>query len=99
VGYAGITLDISDFPARHNYVLGLWQSHFERILAGWIDELGVPVLRGRDVVGLAQDDGVDVALSGDGSLRAEFLVGCDGGRSVVRKGAGIDFQALRGRTA
>jgi len=100
VGYAGITLDISDFPTRHNYVLGLWQSHFERILAGWIDELGVPVLRGGDVVGLAQDDeGVDVALSGDGSLRAEYLVGCDGGRSVVRKGAGIDFPGLEASTS
>jgi len=100
VGYAGITLDISDFPTRHNYALGLWQSHFERILAGWIDELGVPVLRGGDVVGLAQDDeGVDVALSGDGSLRAEFLVGCDGGRSVVRKGAGIDSPGLEASTS
>jgi 2-polyprenyl-6-methoxyphenol hydroxylase-like FAD-dependent oxidoreductase len=100
VGYAGITLDISDFPTRHNYVLGLWQSHFERILSGWIDELGVPVLRGRDVVGLAQDDdGVDIELSGDGSLRAEYLVGCDGGRSVVRKGAGIDFPGLEASTS
>jgi 2-polyprenyl-6-methoxyphenol hydroxylase-like FAD-dependent oxidoreductase len=60
VGYAGITLDISDFPT---------------------------------------DDGVDVALSGDGSLRAEFLVGCDGGRSVVRKGAGIDFPGLEASTS
>jgi 3-(3-hydroxy-phenyl)propionate hydroxylase len=100
VGYAGITLDISDFPTRHNYVLGLWQSHFERILSGWIDELGVPVLRGRDVVGLAQDDdGVDIELSGDGSLRAEYLVGCDGGRSVVRKGAGTDFPGLEASTS
>jgi 2-polyprenyl-6-methoxyphenol hydroxylase-like FAD-dependent oxidoreductase len=100
VGYATITLDISDFPTRHNYVLGLWQSHFERILAGWVEELGVPVLRGCDVVGLAQDgEGVDVELSGDGSLRAEYLVGCDGGRSVVRKGAGIDFPGLEPSTS
>jgi 3-(3-hydroxy-phenyl)propionate hydroxylase len=92
VGYAGTFLDISDFPTRHNYILGLWQSHIERILAGWVEEFGVPVLRGREVVGFTQGDtGVDVALSGDTSLRAEYLVGCDGGRSLIRKAAGIDF--------
>ncbi|HEY4867210.1 MAG TPA: FAD-dependent monooxygenase [Candidatus Dormibacteraeota bacterium] len=91
-GFAGILLDISDFPTRHNYVLALWQSHFEPILAGWVGELGVPILRGCEVVGFAQDDtGVDVELSGDTSLRAEYLVGCDGGRSLIRKAAGIDF--------
>jgi 3-(3-hydroxy-phenyl)propionate hydroxylase len=92
-GFAGIPLDISDFPTRHNYGLALWQSHFERILADWVlAELGVPILRGRQVVGFTQDDtGVDVALSGDTSLRAEYLVGCDGGRSLIRKAAGIDF--------
>ena len=88
-------LDISDFPTRHNYVLALWQSHFEPILADWVGELGVPILRGREVVGFAQDDtGVDVELSGDTSLRAEYLVGCDGGRSLIRKAAGIDFPGL-----
>ena len=94
-GFAGIPLDISDFPTRHNYGLALWQSHFEPILADWVGELGVPILRGREVVGFAQDDtGVDVELSGDTSLRAEYLVGCDGGRSLVRKAAGIDFAGL-----
>ena len=94
-GFAGIPLDISDFPTRHNYVLALWQSDFEPILAGWVGELGVPILRGREVVGFAQDDtGVDVELSDDTSLRAEYLVGCDGGRSVIRKAAGIDFAGL-----
>ena len=95
VGFAQIALDISDFPTRHNYVLALWQSHFEPILADWVDELGVPILRGREVVGFAQDDdGVDVELSDGTSLRAEYLVGCDGGRSLVRKAAGIDFPGL-----
>src|SRR5262245_17447282 len=95
IGYAYIPLDISDFPTRHNYVLALWQSDFERSLAGWVDELGVPILRGREVVGFAQDDvGVDVELSGDASIRAQYLVGCDGGRSVVRKAAGIGFPGL-----
>jgi 3-(3-hydroxy-phenyl)propionate hydroxylase len=91
-GYAYIPLDISDFPTRHNYGLALWQSQFEPILVSWVVELGVPILRGREVMGLAQDDGgVDVELSDDSSLRAAYLVGCDGGRSVVRKAAGIDF--------
>ena len=92
VGYAGTFLDISDFPTRHNYVLALWQSRIEPILAGWVEELGVPIRRGGDVAGFAQDDtGVDVELSGGTSLRAEYLVGCDGGRSLIRKEAGIDF--------
>jgi 2-polyprenyl-6-methoxyphenol hydroxylase-like FAD-dependent oxidoreductase len=100
-GFALIPLDISDFPTRHNYVLGLWQSHFERILAGWVGELGVPTLRGCEVVGFAQDDtGVEVELaSGGTSLRAEYLVGCDGGRSVVRKAAGVDFVGLDASTS
>jgi 3-(3-hydroxy-phenyl)propionate hydroxylase len=90
--FARIPLDISDFPTRHNYGLALLQIHFERILAGWVDELGVPVAREREVTGFAQDDtGVDVELSDGRSLRAEYLVGCDGGRSVVRKAAGIEF--------
>ena len=92
---AQVVLDISDFPTRHNYGLALWQSDFEPILAGWVGELGVPILRGREVVGFAQDDtGVDVELSDDTSLRAEYLVGCDGGRSLIRKAAGIDFPGL-----
>ena len=90
--FAGVQLDISDFPTRHNYGLGLWQNHIERILAGWVDELPVTIYRGLDVVGFAQDDtGVDVQLSDGQSMRAEYLVGCDGGRSVIRKQAGIDF--------
>jgi 3-(3-hydroxy-phenyl)propionate hydroxylase len=91
-GFAWIRLDISDFPTRHNYGLGLRQNHIERILAGWVGELGVPIYRGREVTGFDQDDtGVDVALSGGPSLRAQYLVGCDGGRSLIRKAAGIEF--------
>jgi 3-(3-hydroxy-phenyl)propionate hydroxylase len=85
-------LDISDFPTRHNYGLALWQNHIERILAGWVGELAVPIYRGREVTGFAQDDtGVDVALSDGESLRAQYLVGCDGGRSLIRQAAGIEF--------
>src|SRR5436853_2295152 len=91
-GFASVRLDISDFPTRHNYGLGLWQNHIERILAGWVDELAVTIYRRREVTGFAQDDtGVDVELSDGQSLRAEYLVGCDGGRSLIRKAAGIEF--------
>jgi 3-(3-hydroxy-phenyl)propionate hydroxylase len=91
-GFAWIPLDISDFPTRHPYVLALWQKHIERILAGWVDELGVPISRGREVMGFTQDDaGVDVEVSDGESLRADYLVGCDGGRSLIRKSAGIEF--------
>jgi 3-(3-hydroxy-phenyl)propionate hydroxylase len=90
--FAGVPMSISDFPTRHNHGLALLQSHFERILSGWIDELRVPILREREVTGFAQDGGgVDVALSDGTSLRAQWLIGCDGGRSVVRKAAGIEF--------
>jgi 2-polyprenyl-6-methoxyphenol hydroxylase-like FAD-dependent oxidoreductase len=100
VGFAWIRLDISDFPTRHNYGLALWQSHIERLLAGWVGEQAVPIHRGREVTGFAQDDtGVDVELSDGASLRADYLVGCDGGRSLVRKAAGIEFRGWDATTS
>jgi 2-polyprenyl-6-methoxyphenol hydroxylase-like FAD-dependent oxidoreductase len=91
-GFSQIRLDISDFPTRHPYGLALWQIHIERILAGWVAELGVPIYRGHEVTGVGQDGaGVDLELSDGHLLRAEYVVGCDGGRSSVRKSAGIDF--------
>ena len=91
-GFGGTRFDISDFPTRHPYGLGLWQKHVERILAGWVRELHVPIQYGTEVTGFAQDDtGVDVELSDGRRLRAQYLVGCDGGRSLVRKTAGIEF--------
>jgi 2-polyprenyl-6-methoxyphenol hydroxylase-like FAD-dependent oxidoreductase len=91
-GFAWIRLDLSDFPTRHNYGLALWQPHIERVLAGWVSELAVTIYRGQEVTGLAQDDaGVDVQLADGQPLRADYLVGCDGGRSLVRKAAGIAF--------
>lgn len=92
VRFQTIVLDISDFPTRHNYGLALKQNQIERILAGWVGELKVPIYRGREVTGSAQDGtSVDVLLSDGTSLRAEYLAGCDGGRSAVRKAAGIEF--------
>jgi 2-polyprenyl-6-methoxyphenol hydroxylase-like FAD-dependent oxidoreductase len=91
-GFAGTPLGISDFPTRHPYGLALWQNHIERILAGWVDERGAKIYRGREVTGFTQDDtGVDVQLADGPSLRADYLVGYDGGRSRIRKAAGIEF--------
>jgi 2-polyprenyl-6-methoxyphenol hydroxylase-like FAD-dependent oxidoreductase len=91
-GFAGVHFDLSGFPTRHPYSLGLRQHHIERILAGWMDELKVPIYRGIEVTGFGQiDTGVDVEVSDGRSLRAQYLVGCDGGRSLVRKAAGIAF--------
>jgi 2-polyprenyl-6-methoxyphenol hydroxylase-like FAD-dependent oxidoreductase len=85
-------LDMSDFPTRHPYTLGIFQNHIERIMAEWIAELPVHIRYGREVTGLEQDEtGVDVQVSDGEQLRAQYLVGCDGGRSLVRKAAGIDF--------
>lgn len=100
--FAHLTLDSSDLPTRHNYFLALWQTRFEHILAEWVGELGVPIYRGQEVTGFTQNDsGVDVELcdgkscsaarSSMATLRAKYLVGCDGGRSLIRKKAGIDF--------
>jgi 3-(3-hydroxy-phenyl)propionate hydroxylase len=91
-GFGSVPLDISDFPTRHNYGLALWQNHIERILAGWVAELNVPIYRAVDATGFMQDKaGVNVALSDGRSVRAQYLVGCDGGRSIVRRTAGIEF--------
>ena len=91
-GFAVTHLDISDFPTRHNYGLALRQKHIERILAEWVTELNVPILYGRDVTRFVQQDsGVEITLADGQVLRAQYLVGCDGGRSLIRKTAGIEF--------
>lgn len=92
-GFGSVRFDISDFPTRHPYGLALLQKYTERILADWIDELGVPVWRGREVTGFTQDEtGVALSLAGGEVAKALYLVGCDGGRSVVRRTAGIAFE-------
>src|SRR6202789_325431 len=61
-------------------------------MAAWITELAVRIYYAQDVTGFAQDDsGVDVESADGQSLRAQYLVGCDGGRSLIRKAAGIEF--------
>ena len=92
VVHVHVPLDLSDFPSRRNYVLGLWQNHTERTLAEWVAGLPVRFYREREVTGFTQDDaGVTVQLAGGLCLTAEYLVGCDGGRSVIRRAAGIEF--------
>ena len=91
-GFAMNRLDISDFPTRHNYGLALAQKHIERLLAEWVAELSVPIHRRCEVTNFVQgDNGVEVELADGRSLHAKYLVGCDGGRSLVRKKAGIEF--------
>lgn len=76
----------------HGYVLGIPQTTTERLLAERAAELGVDVRRGCELVGLDQDeDGVTAELADGSRLRARYLVGCDGGRSTVRKLCGIGF--------
>ncbi|RFA15591.1 hypothetical protein B7R22_06475 [Subtercola boreus] len=109
--FGGTVLDISDFPTRYPYGLGLWQNRVEAILAGWLAQLGVTIRYGSEVIGVeavagrAEAEGaaaseaapnadprVTVHLADGSRLRAEYLVGCDGGQSLVRKGAGIGFE-------
>jgi 2-polyprenyl-6-methoxyphenol hydroxylase-like FAD-dependent oxidoreductase len=87
-----VSVDTSDLPTRHPYTLALVQSHIERLLTHWVGELGVPIHRGREVVGFAQDaGGVDLHLANGAPMRARYLVAADGGRSTIRKAAGIEF--------
>jgi len=76
----------------HPYVLGIPQTVVERLLIEHATELGVEIRRNRELVGLSQDDqGVSVELADGTRLRSRYLVGCDGGRSTVRKLLGIGF--------
>jgi 3-(3-hydroxy-phenyl)propionate hydroxylase len=92
--------DTTGLPTRYSFVLALWQREFEAIMADWVAELGVTTRRRTEVVGLAQDvDGVEVQLSDGTTVRAQYVVGCDGGRSVVRRSAGIEFPGLPATTS
>ena len=92
LGFAGVRLDISAFPTRHPYGLSLVQRRSERILLEWAEELGVVIRRGASVSGFDEDgSGIVVELDDGQRVRAQYLVGCDGGRSFVRKAAGIGF--------
>lgn len=81
-----------DLDTAHSYVLGIPQPTTDRLLAEHAVELGAEVRRGAELVGLSQDeDGVSAELADGTRLRARWLVGCDGGRSTVRKLLGVGF--------
>ncbi|MBK3641452.1 FAD-dependent oxidoreductase [Streptomyces sp. MBT33] len=99
--FGGVPIDLSLLAQDHYGHRGVSQFRTERMLEEWVGKLGVPVLRGREVSGLRQDDD-EVVVSVDGpDGRAEesaaYLVGCDGGRSTVRRLAGIGFPGTEGR--
>ncbi|MGJ5043086.1 FAD-dependent monooxygenase [Bradyrhizobium sp. HKCCYLRH1062] len=100
VAVAGMIVDASDRPTRHNYTLGLWQEKIERGLADWISELAVTVYRGCELETFV-DGGeyVEIKMADGRALRCSYLVGCDGGRSRVRKMAGIRFPGLEPQTS
>ncbi|MEU5875327.1 FAD-dependent monooxygenase [Glycomyces sp. NPDC047369] len=90
--YAGLPLDLADLPTRFPYLLLLMQSEVERLLEERALETGASILRGAELAGFGQDgDGVTLGLADGTSLRADYLVGCDGGRSTVRRLARIGF--------
>jgi 2-polyprenyl-6-methoxyphenol hydroxylase-like FAD-dependent oxidoreductase len=109
-GFAGVEapLDLSVLSTDHPYMLGIPQTRTEELLEARANELGAEIRRGQEVIGLSQtDDGVEVQVQsapGASTLRGDhqtvcvrYLVGCDGGRSTVRKLAGIDFPGTPAR--
>ncbi|GIF68501.1 FAD-dependent oxidoreductase [Asanoa ishikariensis] len=91
--FAGILKPSPDLPdTAHAYILGIPQTTIDRLLAERAGELGAEIRRGSAVVGLSQDDqGVSAELADGTQLRARYLVGCDGGRSTIRKLLGVGF--------
>jgi rifampicin monooxygenase len=91
--FAGIGMPAPATPdTAHDYVLGIQQPVTDRLLAERAAELGAQVRRGHEVAGVEQDDdGVTVELADGARLRSRWLVGCDGGRSLVRRLLGVGF--------
>jgi 2-polyprenyl-6-methoxyphenol hydroxylase-like FAD-dependent oxidoreductase len=93
--FGGLRIDLSMFEENHFSARGISQFRTERMLESWVTELGVPVHRGYEVTGFRETpEGVVVGFvgpDGRGEDTAGYLVGCDGGRSIIRRLAGIDF--------
>ncbi|MDJ0466270.1 FAD-dependent monooxygenase [Streptomyces sp. H27-C3] len=96
--FGGLPIDYRILEGGNFGVRGVPQSRTEAIIGKWAAGLGSDIRRGHEVVGFSQDDtGVDVQVTGPGgteTLRAAYLVGCDGARSTVRRAAGIDFPGV-----
>ena len=99
--FGGLIVDFTALPGAYFGVRGILQATTERVLEDWARELGMDLRRGRTFVGLADlGDSVEVHLSGPAGeerLRCRYLVGCDGGRSTVRRAAGFDFPGTPAR--
>jgi rifampicin monooxygenase len=91
--FAGIEVPWpAGMDTAHGYVLGIPQPRTEQLLTEHALELGVEIRRDAEVAGVDQDEeGVTTLLADGTRLYSRYLVGCDGGRSTVRKLAGIDF--------
>ncbi|HKF87965.1 MAG TPA: rifampin monooxygenase [Propionibacteriaceae bacterium] len=91
--FAGINKPAPDrLDTAHPYVLGIPQTTTDRLLTEHATELGVEIRRGCELVGLSQDGHRVTAELADGTqLRSRYLVGCDGGRSTVRRLLGVGF--------
>jgi 2-polyprenyl-6-methoxyphenol hydroxylase-like FAD-dependent oxidoreductase len=88
----GTPLNLRELPTRFGMVLIVPQSGTEKILQTRAEALGVEIVRGAEVVGLTQDDdGVSLQCAGGNTVRAGYVVGCDGAHSTVRSQLGIDF--------
>jgi 2-polyprenyl-6-methoxyphenol hydroxylase-like FAD-dependent oxidoreductase len=95
----GAPIDLRALPTRFGVLLIAPQSGTEHVLAARVDELGVPVMRGAEVLGLTQDDdGVTVQCADGTDLRAKYVVGCDGAHSTVRQLVGIGFEGKQYET-
>ncbi|ORX00117.1 FAD-dependent monooxygenase [Mycolicibacillus trivialis] len=98
--YSGLFFDASDLPTRHNYSLTLLQYRIEKILAQWVTENGGAIHYGCEVSDFNQDTTGVTVTSVDGTRwRGAYLVGCDGGRSLIRKASGIAFPGWAASTS
>jgi 2-polyprenyl-6-methoxyphenol hydroxylase-like FAD-dependent oxidoreductase len=98
-GFAGIDAPAVALDTAHDYILGIPQPMTDRLLSERALELGTEVRRGHELVGFEQDDGgVTVELADGGRLRSRWLVGCDGGRSLVRRLLGVGFPGEAAQT-
>ena len=95
----GVTMNLRELPTSFGMLLVVPQSGTEQLLQTRVDELGVPIVRGAEVVGLTQDDdGVTVQFADGKSIRTKYVVGCDGAHSTVRQLVGIGFEGKQYET-